>query len=233
MCGRYTISATPDEVRAGFDYEETPNFPPRFNIAPTQPVPVVRPGSDGRRHFALVRWGLVPGWAKSVDSHGPLVNARAESVTARPSFRSAMHHRRCLFIADGFYEWQRRGQGARQPWFIRKRGGGVFAFAGVWEHWMSADGSELESAALITVPASASLAVIHHRMPAILLPDHYSDWLDAGQVPAERAAAMLRPAAADFLESWPVSTRVNHVTNDDPGLIQAYHGGGKSPDLFD
>ena len=233
MCGRYTISASPDEVRKGFEYEETPNFPPRYNIAPTQPVPVVRPGDDGRRHFALVRWGLVPGWAKEVDSHGPLINARAESVTRKPSFRGAMAHRRCLFIADGFYEWQKRDRGPKQPWFIRKRGGGVFAFAGLWEAWMSKDGSELESAALITVPASAPLAAIHHRMPAILLPAHYDDWLDTGQVPADRAAALLQPVSPDFLEFWPVSTRVNRVVNDDPGLIEPGSGKDEPRDLFD
>lgn len=239
MCGRYTITETPDAIREHFDYVETPNFPARHNIAPTQPVPVVRLEGSGR-HFALIRWGLVPSWADEVDARGVLINARAETVVEKPSFRGPIRHKRCLFIADGFYEWQSRPRSPKQPWHIRCRGGGVFAIAGLWEHWMNAEGSELESGALITVEANATLSPIHHRMPAILWPEDYEAWLDCETVRAHEAARLLRPASDERMEAWPVSTRVNSISNDEPGLLEPIEPPAppeaeppRQPDLFD
>jgi len=221
MCGRYTITSPPDAVRAAFGYAGRPNFPARFNIAPTQPVPIVRL-EDGARRFALVRWGLVPSWAKDPSDLPLLINARAETVLTKPSFRNAIRRRRCLFPADGFYEWQKTVGGPKQPWYIRARRGGVLAFAGIWEHWQGADGSEIETAAIITTDANATLMPIHHRMPVILDAADFDTWLDADGVSAAEAVALLRPVPDDLLEAWPVSTRVNRVANDDATLLERH-----------
>lgn len=219
MCGRYTITSPPDAVRAVFGYEEQPNFPARYNIAPTQPVPIVRRES-GKRAFALVRWGLIPSWAKDPSKLPLLINARAETVLEKPSFRTAIRRRRCLFPADGFYEWQKVAHGPKQPWHIRRRGGGMLAFAGIWEHWQGSEGSEVETAAIITTEANAILAPIHHRMPVIINADDFDLWLDCDKESTDAAAALLRPPGDDVLEAWPVSTRVNRVGNDERGLLE-------------
>ena len=218
MCGRYAITHDPDTLRNWFAYEEHPNFPPRYNIAPSQPVPLIR-SAGGKRHFSLLRWGFVPSWAKRIDAHGILINARAESILQRASFRNAMKRRRALFMMSGFYEWQKQGRGPKQPWYITPKSGEPFAVAGIWEHWMSADGAELDTAALITVEANAQMRAIHDRMPALLARQDYELWLDE-QTPAKDAARLLSPAPEDLLKSVRVSTRVNAVTNDSAGLIE-------------
>lgn len=236
MCGRYAITTPPEAMRRIFGYVEQPNFPPRYNVAPTQPVPVVRRWPDDARHFALLRWGLVPSWAREVGTR-PLINARGETVAEKPAFRAAFRRRRCLLPADGFYEWQARPHGSpqgnpqgnkarergrtpKQPWFIRRRDGAPMAFAGIWEHWQDPEGSELESCAIITTAANATLAPIHHRMPVIVPETGWDLWLDPDERTAERARALIAPAPDDLLEAWPVSTRVNSVANDDPDLIR-------------
>lgn len=238
MCGRYIITETPDVIREHFEFVETPSFPARYNIAPAQPVPIVRL-ENGERHFSLVRWGLVPSWAKEIDAHGPLINARSETITDLPSFRGPVRHRRCLFICDGFYEWQKLPQGRKQPWLIRKKDRGTFAIAGIWEHWMNAEGSELETGALITVDANNALEGIHHRMPAILTPEDYDDWLDCVTVQADLAVERLQPAPNSLMEAWPISTRVNKIENDDLTLLDEDRKSEdppapkRQPDLFD
>jgi putative SOS response-associated peptidase YedK len=217
MCGRYLITSPPEAMRDFAGYEDRPNFPPRYNIAPTQPVPMVRM-DDGKRRFSLVRWGLVPSWAKEVGP-SPLINARADTLFAKPSFRTAARRRRCLFPADGFYEWYREGK-TRKPYLIRKRGGGLFAMAGIWECWVSPDGSELDSAAIITTDANATLQPIHHRMPVILDGADFEAWLTTPETEAETVAGLLRPAPDDLLEAVAVSDRVNKVANDDAGLLE-------------
>lgn len=229
MCGRYAITLPPEAMRAVFGFIEQPNFPPRFNVAPTQPVPVVRADEAGRRHFALVRWGLVPAWAKEVGAK-PLINARAETVAEKPSFRSAFRRRRCLVPADGFYEWQAQAKGPKQPYFIRRRDGAPMAFAGIWEHWQTPEGSELESCAIVTTVANATLEPIHHRMPVILGEAAWDVWLDPDEARAPDAQAVLGPAPDDLLEAVPVSTRVNAVSNDDAGLIEPVEPAGDDPD---
>jgi putative SOS response-associated peptidase YedK len=216
MCGRYLITSPPEAVRAFAAYADQPNFPPRHNIAPTQPVPIVRM-EHGRRRFALVRWGLVPSWAKEIGA-SPLINARADTVFDKPSFRQAARRRRCLFPADGFYEWRRDGR-SRKPFLIRRRDRGLLAMAGIWEHWVGADGSELESAAIVTTDANATLAPIHHRMPVILDTRDLDAWLTTTETEAPGLARLLVPVPDDVLDAVPVSERVNKVANDDAALL--------------
>jgi len=219
MCGRYVIISSPESIRALFGYAEQPNFPPRYNVAPTQPVPIVRL-EEGRRSFALVRWGLIPAWVKNPRTFSLLINARGESVLDKPAFRNAMQRRRCLFPTDGFYEWRKDGK-VRRPYFVRPRAGGLMAFAGLWETWMGPNGEEMETAAILTTRANRTLAPIHERMPVVVAPDAFDFWLDGAKVGAETAAALIAPAPEPALEAYEVSPAVNHVANDSPELIAA------------
>ncbi|MDP1626832.1 SOS response-associated peptidase [Parvibaculum sp.] len=215
MCGRFAITTAPAAMRDLFGYDEQPNFPPRYNIAPTQPVPIVL-FEGGRRRFLLVRWGLVPSWAKEMPQ-SLLINARAETISEKPSFRGAFRHHRALMPADGFYEWQTTGKGTKQPFLIRRRDGRPFAMAAIWDTWMPSGGSELDSCAVVTTEANETLAPIHHRMPVILDEKDWPRWLDPAATEKE-LLALLRPAPADLLEAIPVSTRINRVANDDASL---------------
>ena len=217
MCGRFTLTATPDEVRALLEYVEHPNFPPRYNIAPTQPVATVRK-EYGARHFALIRWGLIPPWVKDPASFTLLINARSETAETKPSFRGAMRHHRCIFPVSGFYEWRRTPEG-KQPYFISPADGGVMAFAGLWDTWCDPDGGDIDTGAILTTEANGFISGIHHRMPAILTQEQFEPWLDTGNVLAREAVRLLRPAPDDYLKAVPVSTAVNSVRNDDPSLV--------------
>lgn len=217
MCGRYAIISAPEAIRALFAYEEAPNFPPRYNVAPTQPVPIVRL-DEGRRCFALVRWGLLPSWVKDPRTFSLLINARGESVSEKPAFRFAMRRRRCLFPADGFYEWRQDGE-AKRPFFVRSRSGAPLAIAGLWETWMGPNGEELDTAAIVTTRANRTLSVIHDRMPVIVAPEAFDFWLDCRKVEGETAAALIAPAREDLLEAYEISPAVNRVANDSPELI--------------
>jgi putative SOS response-associated peptidase YedK len=176
MCGRYAVTTVPEAMRALFRYLNQPNFPARHNIAPTQPVPIVRI-FEGKREFALVRWGLIPSWVKDPRGFSLLFNARGESAAEKPAFRNAMKRRRCLFPADGFYEWKQDGKN-KQPYFVRLKDGGPMAFAGLWESWMGPNGEEVETAAIVTTAASREIAHIHDRMPVIVPPQAFDFWLD-------------------------------------------------------
>jgi len=204
-------------MRALFRYLNQPNFPARYNIAPTQPVPIVRI-FEGQREFALVRWGLIPSWVKDPRGFSLLFNARGESAAEKPAFRNAMKRRRCLFPADGFYEWKQDGK-TKQPYFVRLKGGGPMAFAGLWESWMGPNGEEVETAAIVTTAASRSIAHIHDRMPVIVAPEAFDFWLDPN-VDAAMAAAVIAPAPDGLLESYPVSNAVNRTANDTPDLLE-------------
>ena len=217
MCGRYALNQTPQQMQELFDFTDLPNFPPRYNIAPTQPVPIVRI-VQGRRRFALVRWGLVPSWAKEFPKGAPLINARGETIKEKPSFRGGFRHRRCLMPADGFYEW-RRGEGPPQPFMVRRKDRAPFAMAAIWEDWMGVDGSEVETCAIVTTSANDTLKPIHHRMPVILDPEDWKAWLDTDDTLVRDAAQLLKPAPDDLLEAFPVSPDVNKVANDEPHLM--------------
>ena len=217
MCGRYASTTPPETMRALFGYLEQPNFPPRYNIAPTQPIAIVRT-VEGKRHFALVRWGLIPSWVKDPRAFSLVINARGESVNEKPAFKSAMKYRRCLVPADGFYEWKRQGD-RKQAYFVRLKGGGPLAFAGLWESWMGPNGEELETAAIVTTQASRSIAHIHDRMPVIVPPEAFDFWLDP-KVDAQTAAAAIQPAPDAAIEAYEVSSAVNRTANDTPALLE-------------
>jgi putative SOS response-associated peptidase YedK len=217
MCGRYTLISNPEAIRALFRYAGQPNFPARYNISPTQPIAVVRL-FEGRREFALLRWGLIPGWVKDPRTFSLLFNARGESLLEKPAFASAMRYQRCLIPFDGFYEWKQGGK-RRQPYYIRARDGGPMAFAGLWESWMGPNGEEMETAAIVTTAANLQLAPLHNRMPVILPPEAFDLWLDHRNVDAEKAAALIAPAREDLLETYPVGDAVNRAANDSAALI--------------
>ena len=217
MCGRYAVTTAPEAMRALFRYLEQPNFPPRYNVAPTQPVAIVRM-VEGKREFALVRWGLIPAWVKDPRGFSLLINARGESVLDKPAFRNAMKRRRCLFPADGFYEWKREGD-RKHPYFVRLKSGQPMAFAGLWETWSGPNGEELETAAIVTTAASRSIAHIHDRMPVIVAPEAFDFWLDPN-VDAQTAAAVIAPAPDAALEAYEVSSAVNRTANDAPELLE-------------
>jgi putative SOS response-associated peptidase YedK len=229
MCGRYVIISTPEAIRKLFGYAEQPNFPPRYNVAPTQPIPIVRL-AEGKRSFALMRWGLLPSWVKDPKTFALLFNARGESVLEKPAFRNAMRRRRCLIPTDGFYEWQAgtraadRAAVAKQPYFVRAKrdvngSGPPLAFAGLWETWTGPNGEELDTATIITTTANRTLSALHGRMPVFVLPDAFDMWLDCAHVEAEVAAALIRPADEALLEAYPVSSAVNRVANDAEALV--------------
>jgi putative SOS response-associated peptidase YedK len=227
MCGRYLIISSPEAIRRLFRYPEQPNFPARYNIAPTQPVPIVRI-ADGQRQFALVRWGFIPAWVKDPRTFTLLINARGDSVNDKPAFRNAMKRRRCLIPADGFYEWRAAG-GRKRPYVVRPRDGGPIAFAGLWESWMGPNGEEMETAAIITTQASRDIVHTHDRMPVIVPPDAFDFWLDCTNVDALTAAAVIAPARAGLLEAYEISGAVNRVANDSPALIEPLAAQAEAP----
>jgi putative SOS response-associated peptidase YedK len=216
MCGRYVISSSPDAIRALFGYDERPNFPPRYNVAPTQPIPVVRL-AEGKRSFALMRWGFIPSWVKDPKTVSLLINARGESVLDKPAFRNAMRRRRCLIPADGFYDW-RAGE-PKRPYFVRARSGAPLAFAGLWETWTGPNGEEIDTVAIVTTRANRMLSAIHERMPVIVAPEGFDLWLDCAKVDAMTAAALIVPAPEALLECYEISPAVNRVANDSAELI--------------
>src|SRR3984885_11832566 len=221
MCGRYVIISTPDAIRALFGYGELPNFPPRYNVAPTQPVPIVRL-VDGKRSFALMGWGMLPSWVKDPKTFPLLLNARGESVLEKPAFRHAMRRRRCLIPTDGFSLWQ--AGPPKRPYFVRARRDAngeapPLAFAVLYETWTGPNGEEIDTAAIITTRANRTLSAIHDRMPVFIAPEAFDLWLDCANVEADVAAALVAPADEALLEVYEVSTAVNRVANDDAALI--------------
>jgi putative SOS response-associated peptidase YedK len=223
MCGRYVLAAASATVAAHFCYRDAEWFPPRYNIAPTQPIAVVR-FVRRAREFALVRWGLIPGWAKDPSSLNLLINARAEGIAQKSGFRGALQYRRCLIPATGYYQWRRQSAGPLQPWLVRRKDGGPMAFAGLWEAWMGKDGSEIDTACIITTAANPVLAQLGDRMPVVVEADGYEAWLDTDRYSVASAQALLRPAREELLAAVPVSHRVNSAGNDDPGLLEPLAG---------
>ncbi len=227
MCGRYSITTAPEALRALFAFEELPNLAPRFNVAPTQSVPVVRLDKEGRRRLSQLRWGLVPHWAKDLSIGAKMINARSETVAEKPSFRQAFARRRCLLAADGFYEWRaEKGKKApKQPYRIEFPERRPFAFAGLWERWGDREeGTRIDSVTIITTEANETLHSLHRRMPVILAPESFEAWLnpDGEQ---EALLQMLRPypdsdGSYGDLSFYPVSTKLNKATNDEPSLLE-------------
>jgi putative SOS response-associated peptidase YedK len=226
MCGRFAIATVPEVLRDRFGYDDRPNFPARYNIAPTQPVPVVTI-LQGRRRFVLMRWGFLPGWVKDPKEFPLVVNIRAETAREKPSFRAALQRRRGLMPVDGFYEWRRDGA-ASAPYLIRRPDGAPFAFPALWETWLGSDGSEVDTVALMTTAAVPRLETIHPRAPIILDPAHWEEWLDPA-TPVDRAEALLAEPLQGELELRPIGTAVNKVTNDGPGIQARAVEGRKEP----
>lgn len=219
MCGRFTLAAPAEQVAAQFQLAELPELAPRYNIAPTQQVAAVRSSESGRE-LALLRWGLVPSWAKDRSVGAKMINARAETAAEKPAFRSAMRQRRCIIPADGFYEWQAQADG-KQPFYIRLTDGGSFGLAGLWEQWKSPDGEWLHTCTILTTTANALMQPLHDRMPVILPPEAYALWLDPALRDPEPLHALLAPYPADLMVAGPVSKAVNKVSNDGPSLISS------------
>ena len=224
MCGRYLLKAPADALRRAFGFVEQPNLMPRYNIAPTQDAPVLRERREpkGERTLQMLRWGLIPWFAEDMKGGAKLINARGESIATKPSFREAFRKRRCLVLADGFYEWRTEGK-LRQPYLIQRRDRAPFAFAGLWERWVPKTQppvpAYIDSFSIVTTSANALLAPLHERMPVILAPESCAQWLDRGASEAE-LEALLKPAAEDLLTYVPVSPRVNAAAPDDAGLIE-------------
>jgi putative SOS response-associated peptidase YedK len=229
MCGRYSITTAPEAIRRLFGYLEQPNFPPRYNVAPTQPIPVVRLFED-KRQYVLMRWGLIPAWVKDPRGFSLLINARGESVLDKPAFRNAMKRRRCLIPADGFFEWKNEGK-LRRPFYVRPKQDGPVAFAGLWETWTGPNGEEMDTAAIVTTRANRLLSPLHDRMPAIVPPEAFESWLNCDRVDAVTAAALIAPAAENLLEMYEVSSAVNKAANDTPGLIAPHTNTEPQPAL--
>ena len=216
MCGRYRLSRRKQIIAEHFDaLSDGDDWMPRYNIAPTQPVAVVRQHpSEPTRHLAQMRWGLIPSWSKHATGSARMINARSESVSALPAFQDAFRQRRCLIPADGFYEWQGRGAN-KQPYCFEVDEGALFAFAGLWDRWKAASGEWIRSCTILTTTPNAVTATVHDRMPVILRPTDYDLWLDPGMTDPAMVADLLKPFDANAMRSYPVGNRVNSVVNDD------------------
>lgn len=220
MCGRYTLSVSPETLQTSVNIDVSLNLQPRYNIAPTQMAPVVR-HCNGKRKMEMLRWGLIPPWSKDQSASIKLINARGETISQKPSFREAYKRRRCLIPADGFYEWRREGD-VKQPYRIGFAGGPPFLFAGLWDIWTAPEnnedaGSVIETFTIVTTTANRKIAPIHHRMPVIVDPKNYELWLTGRP---EKAAKLIFVVPEDDLVFYRVSMRVNKVSNDDEGCVK-------------
>ncbi|HEY8162105.1 SOS response-associated peptidase [Methylocystis sp.] len=224
MCGRYALTSAPEAIRRLFGYPETPNFPPRYNIAPTQPIAIVASErQDGKqaRRFMLARWGFLPGFVKDPRDFPLVINARSETALEKASFRNAMKRRRCLVPADAYYEWLKLGAGRRierRPYLFRRADRLPMGMAGLWETYAGADGAEIDTACILTTDANAAAVSVHDRMPAILEPKDFDAWLDCDNVSPETAAALLKPAAEDALEFFEIGPAINKAAGEGPQL---------------
>lgn len=224
MCGLYSFKRSPEEARSLFNYIEQPDFPPRQYVTPGGPMAIVRQGNDGVRHFALVRWGFVASWTKEILPGKPLINARSETILEKPTFRNAFKRRRCLIPADGFYEWEGDVPGKKKPWYIHRPDHGLMAFGGIWEHWLGADGSELETAAIITTAANSLVETIHLRSPLVIHPDDFEPWLDCSSDGVRNVEPILHPQTDDYFEMEPTAIRRNATA---PKAEPPKQGGGQ------
>jgi putative SOS response-associated peptidase YedK len=216
MCGRYRLSRRKQIIAERFDaVSDAEDWTPRYNIAPTQPVPVIRQHpTEPTRHLSKMRWGLIPAWSNDASSAAKMINARGETAHTLPAFRDAMKYRRCLVPADGFYEWKRSGNG-KQPFCFEVNEGKLFAFAGLWEGWKDPNGNWVKSCTILTTTPNAVTSVVHDRMPVILDATDYDLWLDPGMKDSAVVSELLKPFDARLMRAYPVSSRVNNVLNDD------------------
>ncbi|MBA2127288.1 DUF159 family protein [Hyphomicrobium methylovorum] len=217
MCSRYSLTTPPEALRLLFELEQIDDFPPRYNIAPSQPVLIVANDPRGKREARLVRWGLIPAWVKDPRSFAMLMNARGETAADKPSFRGALRHRRCLIPASAFYEWT-GARGSRQPHLIELKGRDLFALAGISEVWLGADGSEIETMAILTTAANGDMAALHERMPVILEPADYARWLDCSSGSAVGISDLLGPLPDGLITITAVDPRLNNPRSEGADL---------------
>ncbi|MBD2085292.1 SOS response-associated peptidase [Trichocoleus sp. ST-U3] len=221
MCGRFTQSKSAETIAQAFQVNDVPLLMPRYNIAPTQSVQTVLQNPEqSQRQFKMLHWGLIPRWAKDTKMGAKLINARVETVAEKPAFRAAFKQRRCLVVADGFYEWKQQ-DGKKQPFYCRVNDGQPFGFAGLWEHWEGEDGEEIDSCTILTTEPNEVMRPIHNRMPVILDPKDYDLWLDSQVQKPELLQPLLRPYSAEEMATYPVSTKVNKPMNDTAELINS------------
>jgi putative SOS response-associated peptidase YedK len=218
MCGRYRLSRRKQIIEEHFDTAEWhDDWSPRYNIAPTQPVPVIRQHpKEPVRQISLMTWGLIPNWARDRSIASSTINAKSETAATKPAFRDPLKFRRCLIPADGFYEWKRTGT-AKQPYCFEINDGELFAFAGLWDGWKNPEGQWIKTCSILTTTPNALTATVHDRMPVILQQDNYDLWLDPGMNDVRVVSELLKPYDAKSMRSYPISTRINHVANDDEG----------------
>jgi putative SOS response-associated peptidase YedK len=216
MCGRYRLSRRKQLVEEYFDTAQwDDDWSPGYNIAPTQPVPVIRQNpKEPIRELSLMRWGLIPHWAKNASGAASMINARSETAGTKPAFRDPLKFRRCLIPADGFYEWKRTAT-IKQPYCFEVYEGALFAFAGLWDGWKSAEGEWVKTCSILTTTPNTVTSAVHDRMPVILDSASYDLWLDPGMTNVQVISEMLNPYDAQSMRCYPVSTRINHVANDD------------------
>ncbi len=216
MCGRYSQTQDSQTLAQAFDLPQVPELLPRYNVAPGQEIAVIgRANAQSPRQLKLLRWGLIPHWAKDHRIDHKLINARSETAATKPSFREALAKRRCLIPADGFYEWKKTEAG-KQPFYFQMADKSPFAFAGLWERWRSPKGEVITSCTILTTPANARLAPIHDRMPVILSPAHYEQWLNPAVTDPQQLQPLMQPYDADQMTHYAVSQRVNKPGQDDP-----------------
>lgn len=236
MCGRYRLTARERYLAEhfGIDGDDGIEWAPRYNIAPTQQVVVIRQHhKEPRRTISLMRWGLIPYWSQDVSIGNRTINAMSETASEKPAFREAMRKRRCLVPADGFFEWKKLSSKRKQPYNIGMLDNSVFAFAGLWDSWRSTSGETIESCSILTTDANALTKEIHDRMPAILKPEDYDLWLDLGVTNPEQVQGLLRPFDPRLIKKYPLSARVSNANNDGPECIQeAPADDAASPMLF-
>ncbi len=218
MCGRFTLTVDPSELKAFSEFTFPSQFAPRFNIAPSQPVLAIP--NDARNKADFFLWGLIPSWAKDPEIANKLINARGETLAEKPSFRGGFKYKRCLIPVDGFYEWKTQpGTKIKVPHFIHMKDKQPFAFAGLWDEWQSPDGGALRTCTIITITPNKLMESIHNRMPVILDPMDYAEWLDPAPRTPDSLLHLIKPFPADKMSAHPVSTLVNTPKNDRPELI--------------
>ncbi|MAZ03655.1 MAG: hypothetical protein CMN56_11005 [Sneathiella sp.] len=230
MCGRFSLTSSTEALQSLFGFSERPNLAPRYNIAPTTNISAIRleEGEDGHKsHHFFAHWGLIPSWAKSSEFSARMINARSETVAEKPAFRAAYKSRRCLIPANSFFEWQKTGKSAKQPWLIGITDMPLFAFAGLWESWISPDRETINSCTILTTTAAKSIEFIHPRMPVILDTSDHDTWLNG-----KGGEDLLKQFAADRMKFYEVSNRVGNVRNDDEDLIEPTENTGTQGQLF-
>ena len=216
MCGRYRLSRRKQIIEEHFDTAQCDDdWSPRYNIAPTQPVPVIRQNpKEPVRELSLMRWGLIPHWSRDASIASSTINAKSETAATKPAFRDPLKYRRCLIPADAFYEWKRTAT-SKQPYCFEVNDGDLFAFAGLWDGWKDASGQWIKTCSILTTTPNTLASAVHDRMPVILHADSYDLWLDPGLTDLQVVSELLKPYDARLMRSYPISTRINHVANDD------------------